>query len=87
MLMALIESSAVATSADWYDTRHLTFKKGLLTCTENAFVSTNLNDGEERSRFSIQQNIEGIDTVDRIQDFRDNRRNEERWIRPEEISN
>ncbi|MDE5924156.1 MAG: DUF262 domain-containing protein [Muribaculaceae bacterium] len=87
MLMALIESSAVATSADWYDTRHLTFKKGLLTCTEDAFVSTNLNDGEERSRFSIQQNIEGIDTVDRIQDFRDNRRNEERWIRPEEISN
>ena len=86
MLMALVENNAVSSSAEWYDTRHLTFKKGLLTCTEDAFVSLKLNDDTERSRFVIQQNIEGIDTVDRIQDFRDNRRNEERWILPEEIS-
>ena len=55
-------------------------RKGLLTCENSAFVSYSLNDDKERARFSIPQNKEGIDTVDRIQYFKDNRKDNNCWI-------
>ena len=80
MLKALIENQAVANSAEWYDIRALSYRKGLLTCENSAFVSYSLNDDKERARFSIPQNKEGIDTVDRIQYFKDNRKDNNYWI-------
>lgn len=79
MLMALVENQAVASSAEWYDTRNLTYKKGLLTCVENAFVSFSLKDDTERGRFIIPQNESNIDTVDRIDFFKEHRRDNEMW--------
>ncbi|WP_289202596.1 DUF262 domain-containing protein [Bacteroides acidifaciens] len=84
MLQALIEDQAVANSAEWYDTRNLTYKKGLLTCEEDAFVSYSMKDHEERGRFSIPQNEEKIDTVDRIAFFKEHRKDEDMWTLPEE---
>lgn len=84
MLQALIEDKAVANSAEWYDTRNLTYSKGLLTCEEDAFVSYSLRDHEERARLSIPQNEELIDTVDRIEFFKDNRNVEDMWTFSEE---
>ena len=84
MLQALIEDKAVANSAEWYDTRNLTYRKGLLTCEEDAFVSYSLRDHEERARLSIPQNEELIDTVDRIEFFKDNRNVEDMWTFSEE---
>ena len=66
MLQALIEDKAVASSVERCDIR--------------AFVSYSLNDDKERARFSIPQNKEGIDTVDRIQYFKDNRKDNNCWI-------
>lgn len=83
MLAALVEESAVADSADWYGIRELTYRRGLLTCENDAFVSYAIGDRKERARFVIQQNAEGIDTVDRIEYFKENRRNEDRWTYPE----
>lgn len=80
MLQALIEDQAVANSVEWYDIRALSYKKGRLTCENNAFVSYTLKDDKERSRFIIPQNQEGIDIVDRIQYFKDNRKNNDCWI-------
>ncbi len=80
MLKALIENKAVANSVEWYDIRALSYRKGLLTCENNAFVSYSLNDDKERARFSIPQNKEGIDTVDRIQYFKDYRKDNNCWI-------
>lgn len=80
MLQTLIETHAVAHSVEWYDIRALSYRKGLLTCENNAFVSYTLNDDKERARFSIPQNNEGIDTVDRVQYFKDNRTNNDFWI-------
>lgn len=84
MLQALIEDQAVANSAEWYDTRNLTYKKGLLTCEEDAFVSYSMKDHEERGRFSIPQNEEKIDTVDRIAFFKEHRKDEDMWTFPKE---
>nr|WP_288659941.1 DUF262 domain-containing protein [uncultured Alistipes sp.] len=80
MLKALIENKAVANSVEWYDIRALSYRKGLLTCENNAFVSYSLNDDKERARFNIPQNKEGIDTVDRIQYFKDYRKDNNCWI-------
>lgn len=80
MLQALIEEQAVANSVEWFDIRALSYKKGRLTCENNAFVSYLLKDDKERSRFIIPQNKEGIDIVDRIQYFKDNRKNNNYWI-------
>ena len=79
MLQALIENQAVASSAEWYDIRNLTYRKGLLTCNEDAFASYSLKDYEERARLSIPQNEEMIDTVDRIEYFKENRKDEDMW--------
>lgn len=86
MLLALIENQAVANSAEWYDTRNLTYRKGVLTCEEDAFVSYSLKDHEVRARLQIPQNEEMIDTVDRIEFFKENRRNDDMWTCPEEHS-
>lgn len=80
MLQALIEEQAVANSVEWFDIRALSYKKGRLTCENNAFVSYLLKDDKERSRFIIPQNKEGIDIVDRIQYFKDNRKDNNYWI-------
>ena len=80
MLQALIEDKAVASSVERCDIRAISYRKGLLTCENNAFVSYSLNDDKERARFSIPQNKEGIDTVDRIQYFKDNRKDNNCWI-------
>ena len=80
MLQALIEGQAVANSVERYDIRALSYRKGLLRCENSAFVSYSLNDDKERARFSIPQNKEGIDTVDRIQYFKDNRKDNNCWI-------
>ena len=80
MLKALIENKAVANSVEWYDIRKLSYRKGILTCENNAFVSYSLNDDKERARFSIPQNKEGIDTVDRILYFKDYRKDNNYWI-------
>jgi len=80
MLKALIENQAVANSAEWYDIRALSYRKGLLTCENDAFVSYSLRDNKERARFSIPQNKEGIDIIDRIQYFKDNRKDDNHWI-------
>lgn len=84
MLQALIENQAVANSAEWYDTRNLTYRKGLLTAKENAFTSYSLKDHEERATFPIPQNEEMIDTVDRIVFFKANRTDDKMWTLPEE---
>lgn len=84
MLRALIDNQAVANSAEWYDARDLTYKKGLLTCEEDAFVSYSLKDNAERARFKIRQNENNIDIVDRIEFFKENRKNDEMWVSPEE---
>lgn len=84
MLQALIEDQAVANSAERYDIRALSFKKGWLTCENNAFVSYSSKDNQERARFNIPQSQEGIDTVDRIQYFKDNRKNNDYWIYQED---
>lgn len=83
MLLALIEDQSVANSSEWYDNRKLTYKKGLLSCEENAFVSYTLNDYRERERFVIPQNDNNIDTVDRIQYFKEHRKDKDYWISPE----
>lgn len=83
MLQGLIDEDAVARSAEWYDVRSLTFKKGLLTCYQDAFVSNNLNDDTERARFIIPQNEEGIDIKDRILFFKEHRKDEDSWVYPE----
>ena len=83
MLDALMEESAVAASSNRYGIRELTYRKGVLTCENDAFVSYTINDLKERARFVIPQNADGIDTVDRIEYFKDNRRNEDMWIYPE----
>lgn len=80
MLQALIEDKAVASSVERCDIRAISYRKGLLTCENSAFVSYSLNDDKERARFSIPQNKEGIDTVDRIQYFKDNRKDNNCWI-------
>ena len=80
MLQALIEDKAVASSVERCDIRAISYRKGLLTCENNAFVSYSLNNDKERARFSIPQNKEGIDTVDRIQYFKDNRKDNNCWI-------
>lgn len=80
MLQALIEDQAVANSVELYDIRNLTYKKGLLTCENDAFVSYSLKERKERGRFSIPQNEENIDIVDRIQYFKDNRKDNNYWI-------
>lgn len=80
MLKALIENKAVANSVEWYDIRALSYRKGLLTCENSAFVSYSLNDDKERARFNIPQNTEGIDIVDRIQYFKDYRKDNNCWI-------
>jgi hypothetical protein len=80
MLKALIENQAVANSAEWHDIRALSYRKGLLTCENDAFVSYSLRDNKERARFSIPQNKEGIDIIDRIQYFKDNRKDDNHWI-------
>ena len=80
MLQALIEDKAVASSVERCDIRAISYRKGLLTCENNAFVLYSLNDDKERVRFSIPQNKEGIDTVDRIQYFKDNRKDNNCWI-------
>ena len=80
MLQALIEEQAVANSVEWFDIRALSYRKGRLTCENNAFVSYSLKDEKERSRFIIPQNQEGIDIVDRIQYFKANRKNNDYWI-------
>lgn len=80
MLQALIEDKAVASSVERCDIRAISYRKGLLTCENSAFVSYSLNDDKERARFSIPQNKEGIDTVDRIQHFKDNRKDNNCWI-------
>lgn len=84
MLQALIEEQAVANSVEWVDIRALSYRKGLLTCENNAFVSYSSKDDKERSRFIIPQNEEGIDIVDRIQYFKDNRKNNDYWIYQED---
>lgn len=80
MLQALIKDKAVASSVERCDIRAISYRKGLLTCENSAFVSYSLNDDKERARFSIPQNKEGIDTVDRIQYFKDNRKDNNYWI-------
>ena len=80
MLQALIVDKAVASSVERCDIRAISYRKGLLTCENSAFVSYSLNDDKERARFSIPQNKEGIDTVDRIQYFKDNRKDNNCWI-------
>ena len=80
MLQALIEGQAVANSVERYDIRALSYRKGLLRCENNAFVSYSLKDNKERARFIIPQNKEGIDIVDRIQYFKDNRKDNDYWI-------
>ncbi len=84
MLQALVDNQAVASSSEWYDPRNLTYRKGLLTCEEDAFVSYSLKDYAERSRFTIRQNEDHIDIVDRIEYFKENRKNDEMWTTPEE---
>ncbi len=79
MLQGLIDNDAVAQSAEWYDVRSLTFKKGLLICCQNAFISKNLNDDTERARFLIPQS-RGIDTKDRIMLFKEHRKDEDSWV-------
>ena len=79
MLQALIEGQAVANSVERYDIRALSYRKGLLRCENNAFVSYSLKDNKERARFIIPQNKEGIDIVDRIQYFKDNRKDNDYW--------
>jgi len=83
MLRALLDENAVSNSSDWYDTRSITYRKGGLTCWNNAFVSYTLKDGSERARFVIPQNEDGIDTVDRVQYFKENRTKDEFWLYPE----
>ena len=80
MLRALIEDKAVASSIERCDIRAISYRTGLLTCENSAFVSYSLNNDKERARFSIPQNKEGIDTVDRIQYFKDNRKDNNCWI-------
>lgn len=83
MLAALMDESAVADSANWYGIRELTYRRGLLTCENDAFVSCAISDGKERARFLIPQNADGIDIVDRIEYFKENRKNEDLWTYPE----
>lgn len=83
MLQGLIDEEAVAASAEWYDIRNLTFKKGLLTCHNDAFVSYNLNYDTERARFPIPQDENGIDTKDRVLLFKELRKDEDAWVYPE----
>lgn len=83
MLLALIDEGAVSNSSDWYDTRTLRYKKGGLSCENDSFVSFTLKDGNERARFIIPQNEDDIDTVDRIQYFKENRKDNDFWIYPE----
>ena len=75
-----VERTAVANSVERYDIRPLSYRKGLLRCENNAFVSYSLKDNKERARFIIPQNKEGIDIVDRIQYFKDNRKDNDYWI-------
>lgn len=79
MLQALIDEQALANSAEWYGHSALTYRKGLLVCERDAFVSYSLNGNKERARFIIPQNKEGIDIVDRIQYFKENRKYDDCW--------
>ena len=79
MLQALIEGQAVANSVERYDIRALSYRKGLLRCENNAFVSYSLKDNKERARFIIPQNKEGIDIVDSIKNFKENRKDNDYW--------
>lgn len=83
MLQCLIDNHAVAYSSDWLFIRGLSYKKGWLTCENDAFVSYSLIDDIERERFNIPQTEDGVDIVDRIQYFKENRKNESLWIVPE----
>lgn len=83
MLKALIKGDAVSRSAEWLYIRGLTYKKGYLTCFNDAFVSCNLNDDTVRAYFPIPQNEEGIDTEDRILLFKKNRKDDNAWEYPE----
>lgn len=79
MLMALLEEGAMPSTSDWNDIRALTYRKGGLTCDNGAFVSYTLSNDNIRAQFDIPQNDNGIDTVDRIQYFKENRRDESYW--------
>lgn len=79
MLQALYDENAVPNSSDWYDTRIITYRRGGLSCSNDAFISFTLKDGNERARFEIPQTDEGIDTVDRILYFKEHRNQDEFW--------
>lgn len=63
MLQALIEGQAVANSVERYDIRALSYRKGLLRCENNAFVSYSLKDNKERARFIIPQTKKALTSL------------------------
>ncbi|MBD5266566.1 MAG: DUF262 domain-containing protein [Bacteroides sp.] len=81
MLQALIDNRAMADS--WYDTRDLSYRKGRLTCENDAFVSYSLKDDQVRAIFKIPQNADCVDTIDRIQYFKEHRKEATFWVIPE----
>ncbi|MDE6430354.1 MAG: DUF262 domain-containing protein, partial [Duncaniella sp.] len=81
MLQALIDNQAMADS--WYDTRDLSYRKGRLTCENDAFVSYSLKDDQVRAIFKIPQNADCVDTIDRIQYFKEHRKEATFWVIPE----
>lgn len=83
MLQALIDNNAMANSVEWYDTRYLSYRKGRLTCENDAFVSYSLKEDKIRARFKIPQNAGSIDTVDRIQYFKEHRKDDSYWVTSE----
>lgn len=82
MLQALIDEHAVEESTCLMNTRTLNCDDSQLTCENNAFVSYSL-DGD-KVQFRIPQNDEGIDTVDRIQYFKEHREDNNYWTPAEE---
>lgn len=81
MLQCLIDNQAVASSSEWLFIRGLSYKKGWLTCENDAFVSYSIDD-RERGRFNIPQSEDGVDMADRIQYFKEYRKDDSHWIVP-----